>query len=65
MLYMSVSNELTFILMRMVFLVMDWLHLPMQISTRLVYYQAKLQDRSDLMETSVINPFTETASRSP
>lgn len=36
----------------------------MQISTKPGYYQAmaKLRGRSDLMETSVINPFTETAS---
>lgn len=47
-----------------VLLVMEWLHLPMQISTKPGYYQAmaKLRGRSDLMETSVINPFTETAS---
>ena len=33
----------------------------MQISTKPGYYQAmaKLRGRSDLMETSVINPFTE------
>lgn len=50
-----------------VLLVMEWLHLPMQISTKPGYYQAmaKLRGRSDLMETSVINPFTETASGNP
>lgn len=48
-------------------LVREWLHLPMQIKTKPGYYQAmvKLRGGSDLMETSVINPFTETAPGNP